>query len=351
MNHIIYKMRIVHLSTFKSGGAANAALRLHQQLLKEGHESNFLFLEKGKETEKVFKYSSKIYIIELFYRTLKKLGLPPNLEQTNDYKIRKYKHKFELFSFAHTPHTKLGQHRLLQECDVVHLHFVANFIDYASFFRSVKNPIVWTIHDMYPFQGGFHYKNDELEYAEKLNGLDEEQYAIKKEALFALSKKALAVVAPSNWLLQESQHSELLGGFPHHHIPNGINTHVFKPRDRKQCTVKLNLPVDKPIILFVGESLRSYRKGFDRILELVKDTSLTEKYSFVAVGNVKSEDRVDAISYMGSVHNEEKMSFFYNAASVFVLPSREDNLPNTMIESLCCGTPVVAFTTGGITKP
>ena len=343
-------MKIVHISTFKNGGAGTAALRLHFQLLQKGHESTFLFLHKGKETETIFKYSKKINLIELLYRVLKKLGLPPNLEQSNDYKIRRYKRKFELFSFAHTPYTKLKKHRLLQECDIIHLHFVANFIDYVSFFNVVKKPIVWTLHDMNPFQGGFHYKNDENLFSDKLDGLDEEQFAIKKKALEQLSNKTIEVVSPSKWLMGQSLHSELLGRFPHYHVPNGVDTGIFKPRNQAYCRKNLGLSQDKPIVLFVAESVSSYRKGFDRVLKLIGDKEFCGAYNFVALGSIKKREQVKGITYMGSIHDEKEMSFAYNAASVFILPSREDNLPNTMIESLCCGTPVVAFPTGGITE-
>ena len=197
-----YNMKIVHISTYKGGGAAAAALRLHRELIEQGHESNFLFLDKGKESKNIFKYSKKVYVIQLGLRILKKLGLPLNLEQKNDYKIRRYKYEFEQFSFAGTPYTKLAQHQLLQGCDVIHLHFVANFIDYSSFFRNSIKPIVWTLHDMNPIQGGFHYKNDEWDYASKLNGLDEKQYSIKRSALDLLAREGLSVVAPSLWLMK-----------------------------------------------------------------------------------------------------------------------------------------------------
>ena len=141
-----------------------------------------------------------------------------------------------------------------------------------------------------------------------------------------------------------------MGQFQHYHIPNGIDVNVFKPRNRKECIHQLNLQDDRPIILFVAESLRSYRKGFDRIIELVRDESLNQRYNFVAVGEIKSDKRPENIIYLGKVKDELTMSVIYNAASVFILPSREDNLPNTMVESLCCGTPVVAFSTGGITE-
>lgn len=343
-------MKVVHLFTYMGGGAGRAAIRLHSALKDRDVESRCLFLEKGEETNDVYRFVKRIYIFQLALRVLKKMGIPIGIEQSNDYRIRKYKRKFELFSFAKTQYTRLFENKLINECDIVHMHFVSNFVDYGTFFKAIKKPIVWTLHDMNPFQGGFHYKNDEIKFAEKLNGLDEQQYQLKAKALKSLDNESLTVVGPSKWIMNNSKQSKLLGRFKHAHIPNGIDTSIFKIRNKKECRIDLGILSEKSIILFVAESVSNHRKGFDRILDLVEDKRLRDAYLFVAVGDVRSSDQNDAILYLGSINDEYKMSLAYNAASIFLLPSREDNLPNTMIESLCCGTPVVSYAVGGISE-
>lgn len=342
-------IKVLHISTFQNGGAGIAAMRLHKSLIAQGVESKFLFLEKGIETEFIQQFKKKNYLFELLLRVMKKLGLPPNLEQRNDYKIRKYKRQFEMFSFAITPYTRLPEHPFIQECDIVNLHWVANFIDYQTFFQKINKPIVWTLHDMNPFQGGFHYELDAFNYAKYLNELDNEQHHIKKKALAKQLNHAITVVTPSNWLKEQSQNSEILGRFKHKHIPNGINTNIFKVKEITENPLGL-LYYDKITILFVAESIQNFRKGFNMILELLNDVTISSKCQFVAVGDVKKSHQAPSIKYIGKVRDEVKMSQIYNAADIFLLPSREDNLPNTMIESLCCGTPVVGFKIGGLTE-
>lgn len=340
-------MKILHISTYQKGGAGIAATRLHQSLLKAGYDSKLLILT-GKESEKVVVYNKTNFINYLFKIATDKLGIPLTLKQRNDYKIRKHKRKFELFSFATTTFTRLHEHPLVLDADIINLHWVANFVDYSTFFRSVTKPVVWTLHDMYPFQGGFHYQEDELLYAKALNGYDEKQYIVKLKALVQKNPEALTIVTPSKWLLQLSKHSRILGKFPHTLIPYGINTDIFRLQNREECKAGLGLPKDKVIVLFVAENLNNYRKGFDMVLNLIRDETVGTGCSFIAVGNVKKADRIPQIKYIGTVKDEVEMSKLYNAADIFILPSREDNLPFTMIESLCCGTPVAGFSIGGL---
>ncbi len=338
------KKKILHITTFKKGGSGIAALRLHNALLQHGYESKFLFLYKGEESDTAFQYHKKIHLFDLVLRVLKKIGLPLNMEQKNDFSIRKYKYKIELFSFAKTPYPNVHQHPLVKEADIIHLHFISNFIDFKTFFRYNEKPIVWTLHDMNPFQGGFHYKEDENRFRKAMIDVDDEQIRLKKEALNSVPLYKLTLVTPSKWLQHLSEQSDLLSRFPHYCIPNGIDTDIFTINKKsKSQKSKVN-------ILFVAESLHNYRKGFDFILEILQDKTILNSCHFTAVGHVKKSSQLPEIKYEGSINDEKKISQIYNDADIFLLPSREDNLPNAMVESLCCGTPVVGFNIGGLTE-
>ena len=336
------KVKILHINTYQGGGSGIAAMRLHKALLKHGYDSKFLFLDKGTITETTFQYIKKPYLWTLILRILKKLGLPLNTEQRNDYSIRNYKYKVEMFSFANTAYTHLHEHPLLKESDIIHLHWISDFIDFRSFFGNINKPVVWTLHDMNPFLGGFHYKEDEARYSKDLKALDEKQKAIKKSAIQHVNPDKLTIVTPSYWLCNLSRQSAALGRFPHYHIPNGLDTDIFKVTTGKR---KENRKVN---VLFVAESLHNYRKGFDLALDVLKDKDIIDACSFMAVGYVKKSSRIPHITYFGIVDTEQRMSELYNEADIFLLPSREDNLPNSMVESLCCGTPVVGFAIGGL---
>jgi glycosyltransferase involved in cell wall biosynthesis len=240
---------------------------------------------------------------------------------------------------------KLNQHLLVKDCDIVHLHWVANFIDYSSFFETVKKPIVWTLHDMNPFQGGFHYKNDQEAFRRNVSELDLEQFDIKKRSLQNFPSQLLRIVGPSRWITSSSQQSEILGRFKHFNIPNPINTDIFKPSRSRRSSEKNSERIN---VLFVAESLHNKRKGFDLLTGSMISEQLHQKFHFIAVGDTGTGDRLKNIEYTGSIRSENEMAGLYNRADIFVLPSREDNLPNSMVESLCCGTPVVGFKIGGL---
>lgn len=340
--------KVLHIVTFQRGGAGIAAMRLHTSLLKKGVCSKLMYLNKGAQSETVFNYRKKNYLLDIFLRVLKKLGIPLTLEQSNDYKIRKYKRSVELFSFASTPYTGLKEHPLVKEAEVINLHFVSNFIDYSSFFKDLNKPLIWTIHDMNPFQGGFHYKNDERDFSEYLYQVNLEQYNAKKESLSQFPETSLIIAAPSQWMKRESMKSEILGRFKHVHIPNPINTEIFRPD--VEALENEETDKEKSVVLFVAESLYNKRKGFDILMKLIADEDVLKLCHFVAVGEIRKTDEVANVEYAGNVNGEAEMARLYNRADIFILPSREDNLPNSMVESLCCGTPVVGFKIGGLVE-
>jgi glycosyltransferase involved in cell wall biosynthesis len=149
-------------------------------------------------------------------------------------------------------------------------------------------------------------------------------------------------------MLEASKKSELLSVFPHIQIANGIDSEVFNILDKKSVRDSLGLPLDKSIFLFVSESLDNKRKQFNVLLDAFSQMKRTDSM-LVAVGVIPS-DRKSNIHYIGTVKDETKMVELYNAADAFILPSAEDNLPNVMLESLMCGTPVIATPVGGMNE-
>ena len=340
------KMKILHINTFQGGGSGIAAMRLHKALREHGYESRFLFLDRGTITDTEFQFAKRRNWWIFILRVLKKLHLPFTTEQRNDYSIRKYKYNIEMFSFANTAYTQLHEHPLVKESDIIHLHWVSDFLDFKSFFGNINKPVIWTLHDMNVFLGGFHYKDDATSYAALMKDLDEKQKQIKRAALQQVSPGKLSIITPSSWLYHLSKASKTLKKFPHYHIPNGIDTNVFKATVRKDDS---NNGIEGKLkVLFVAESLHNHRKGFDIFLPLLKEADMVSRFQFITIGHVRNASRLPHVTYYGIINNEERMSELYNEADIFILPSREDNLPNSMVESLCCGTPVVGFAVGGV---
>ncbi len=333
------------INTNDYGGAGIAALRLHQALLEQKIDSHFLCLNKSKSTvpkcESFFKNKAK-----LLFRILHRIYLVKYAYERNKNLINGKTGDFEIFSFSSMDYD-ISAHPLVKDADIIHLHWVADFLDWKSFFKNVDKPIVWTLHDMNPFLGGFHYLGDKKRNFLIFNALEEKLISTK---IFALRKVSqLHIVCPSKWLQQQSMKSEIFGAYKHYVIPNSIPVNTFRPLDKLKSRQVFNLPLEKKIILFVADSVDNHRKGFSllqKALQYIDD----HNYALAIVGRytaIELNQRISAY-HLGYISDEVLLASAYSAADIFVIPSVEDNLPNTVIESLACGTPVVAFNVGGL---
>ncbi len=264
----------------------------------------------------------------------------------------------ELFSDDRTPHS--GEVlRQSPESDVFNFHSVYSFIDHRAFFQAVSRPVVWTLHDMNAFTGGCQYTiqcrrfEDACGCCPQLGSDDEddlsrEVWSRKKTAYRRVSEQhQLHVVCPSEWMAEEARASTLLADVPVSVIPNGLDPDRFFPRDAEGVPVALGVPDDHRIVLFVASDTRP-RKGFD-LLDNALSALGSEKTTLLSVGGDKPELDSDLPHvHAGYVESDLLLSVFYSLADVFVIPSRQDNLPNTVLESMACGTPVVGFEVGGI---
>lgn len=337
-------MKVLHICTKDSGGAAIAGIRLHKGLLGQGVNSKFLFQEK-KTTEIPQSYyldrDKKTFRSQLF----DKLRFHKSIEQKNKEKLKGVAKNYDMFSFAESD-IDITHLELYQEADLINLHWVPRFLDYPSFFRKCKKPIVWTLHDMNPFHGGFHYLLDQEKNSGTIKKIDRQIWAVKQDAYVHCA--SLTTVAPSKWMYQAVTSSVLLGNFPAHHIPNGIDTTIFKTHNQLFARDVFNLPEDKKILLFVSDSLSNERKGFDLLLQAISEIQ-DDALWLCTVGKANVEtDQFSNISSLGNIADERLISLLYSACDAFVLPSREDNFPNVLLEATACGTPVIAFSIGGV---
>ncbi len=335
-------MKIVHINSYAVGGAFIAAKRIHEGLVEKGVDSKMLVRDNVPfQSANVIKARPYMNPIK---RRLIKYGLIDNQVIKNLKKCPKGSKDFEIFTFAKNDFF-LHKHPLVQEADIIHLHWVADFLDFESFFKNVKKPIIWTLHDKNPFQGGFHYSGD-VESNPQYASLDREQYKIKQKALSKADN--LNVVVLSEWMRAYSLESEILGKYSHYIIPNGISLGEIKYKDKQITKKALGLSLDKPVFTFICDSLTVKRKGFDILLEALNN--LDEKIELVAIGNDigLNLDNNLSIKFTGFINSHAVINDYLSASDAFLLPSREDNLPNVMLESLMSGTPVIAFSTGGM---
>jgi len=351
-------LKVVHInSTDIKGGAAIACMSINSALNKVGIESSILVQKKyGNVNLTVGFTDAPISKIKYFFRFL--------LDYFSIYFLTVKKRG--RFSFPYFG-TDISKHHQVKEADIIHLHWINGGFFSLRTFRQLaylKKPVVWTLHDMWAFTGGCHYSGECNNYLTeckncpslKFPGVKDLSYRIFKGKFIAYKNLNLQLVTCSNWLSGEVVKSKLLSNITVDVIPNPIDTEIYRPVDKKSARKKLNLSVDKMLILFGTMTLKEERKGF---LYLQKSlTILYNKYPElrsnieVIVFGSFNKNEISKIpfkaNFFGRIKNVETLVNCYNSADVFVAPSLEDNLPNTVMESLACGVPVAAFNIGGM---
>lgn len=245
--------------------------------------------------------------------------------------------------------------------DVLHVHWVAEFLDYPAFFRwlPAQKPFVWTLHDMASITGGCCYDLGCGKFAQSCGAcpqlgsraerdLSRQIWTRKKRSYGRLDPARVRIVAPSQWLAREVRRSSLLGRFECRVIPYGLDLEMFQPRDRHVARRLLGVPPDAKVLLFVADKVTDYRKGYF-VLEQALDGIPPDDIFVVCVGREApaSIQRFRHLTADG-IANDRVLSFIYSAADIFVAPSLADNLPNTVLEATACGVPTVAFDAGGV---
>jgi glycosyltransferase involved in cell wall biosynthesis len=331
------------------GGAAKCASRLHDALPGAGVRSRMLVANRARSEAAIVEYNplapAPRALGRLAFRLARRMFRPP-VRKTGGF-----------FSFDRTP---IGLRLLSQlpPCDLVNLHFVADFFDPRLLPRLTEAvPVVWTFHDMNAFTGGCHYSDGcerytaacgscpQLRLSNGEHDLTFRSLARKRAALAGIPAERLTVVAPSRWIAAAAGRSSLFGRFDVHLIPTGIDTEEFRPLPRAEARRRFGLPEDARIALFVAEVVSDRRKGLQLLPAASEAVADIPGTLFVTIGQGTAGG---SFRHLGSLRDTASLRAAYSAADVFVIPSLEDNFPNTMLEAMACGTPVVGFATGGI---
>jgi glycosyltransferase involved in cell wall biosynthesis len=350
-------MKILLVSTSDSGGAGVACKRLLRALRMKGEDARMLVLDKRVEEDGIYEW------VDTYQGSTRKLKkVKKSLAQffgrmRSAAAIRGRAPEWDSFSST-GPSLLSRDHPLLKWADVVHLHWCAGFWSWSNF-RSLKGRrVFWTLHDLNPATGGCHYPGGCQQYiggcsrCPQLEGTRNQRivrrlHRIKKRALKSPSSGSLAVISPSKWIESHARRSLLFRDAKHYVVPNCLDPAIFRPLEKEYCRDVMNIPQGRKVALFAAQYLGNHRKGMDILLAAIRLLSEDKKITVYAAGLVSGKLPEGIIS-LGNIGDERLMAIAYNAADVFLLPSREDNLPNTVVESQLCGTPVVAFATGGI---
>lgn len=248
----------------------------------------------------------------------------------------------------------------LNNYDIINLHWVNFFLSFNNLYELTKlnKPIVWTLHDMESFTGGCHYANICTNFENNCKNcmqLLEDKLFLPNKILKLKNKifknANITLVSPSKWLAKEVKKSKLFSKKEVVVIPNGIDSNIFKAYDKKVAKKTFDIDENKIVLGFGAVHHKEKRKGFKELLEALSkiNTILKEKDIIgLTFGNADDSLIDTPIINIGNIQDEDVLSKAYSACDIFILPSLEDNLPNTILESLSCETPVIAFDTGGI---
>jgi glycosyltransferase involved in cell wall biosynthesis len=349
-------MKVVHVNAFDGGGgAARAAMRLHRGLLAQGVDSSLITVKPGTREAGVCSPLDKRQQLAAFVKRHAALRLAA-LQKTPSNPI--------IHSLGQFP-SGLGRWINESDADVVNLHWVnAETLSIGEIAR-IKKPIVWTMHDMWPFMGAEHYDDFDCPgrwrtpYSASNRppnhrgpDLDARTWARKARAW---SGKTFHLVSPSRWLAGLAKESALMGNQPCSVIPNPLDTHVFAPVDQAVARRILGLPQDRKLILFGAIGATSdLRKGYDLLVSALQalEQNHPDTQAEVMVFGGPRAGEIATVGmkshFLGEFHDDLSLRIVYSAADVFVAPSRQDNLPNTVVEAAACGLPTVAFDIGGM---
>lgn len=346
-------MRVALVSTFDQlGGAGRAALRLHRALAALGVDSHLIVQEKQ---------AGEVGVDGPDRLTSKGLAkLRPFVDEL-PLRLRR-RREDSLFSLSWLPtdvRTRVGR----LSADVVNLHWVGRGFVPIEAVPTLGSRIVWTLHDSWPFTGGCHLPFDCRRYRESCGccprlgsswpwDLSRLTWLRKQRAWRGLDP---VVVAPSRWLAECARSSSLFHDARIEVIPNALDLDIYRPIDKREARALLALPLEKKLILFGALNWeRDRNKGAHLLREALERLGAhgrTDDLALVAVG--ADENQVlDGIAvpmfHVGRLHDDISLALVSSAADVFVAPSLLENLPYSVMEALACGTPSVAFDTGGI---
>jgi len=334
--------------------AASPANRLHRAFNEAGLESGILALYSDKnESQGISVMGKKGRVISKINNTIQ------------SYLTRNILTKYGGFSYP-VLGSDVSERKEVLQADVIYVHWILNgFLSIQSLDKlaRLKKPIILVMHDMWTITGGCHHSFDCDKYTIQCqncqffepNKIKDLSYkGFNKKQHFFSKYQNFYFVSPSKWLYDCAQKSALLGSKPVFHIPNVIDTSLFKPFSRKVARQILNLDSKKDIIAFGAMAINSPYKGWEYLktaLNILYESGNRE-IQIVVFGSGPNSEISESIPFetrfIGFVDNEYAISVIYNAANVFVAPSLADNLPYTILESLSCGTAVTAFKVGGI---
>jgi len=343
-------LSVTHYSGDRMGGAARAALRIHAALRQQSAiDSNMIVVERPNDDSSISALDTGLLgqLRGIFKSTVE--SIPWRLATPRDNMPRSAGWASRLMA------KEINSHH----SDIAHLHWINGAFLSVEEIGKITKPLVWTLHDMWPFCGAEHLAPDTPE-ARWRNGyqptpdlpdFDIDRWVWKRKSSSWL--KPINLVTPSRWLADCVRQSTLMQRFPVSIIPNPLNTDIYKPMNKYHARELLNLPINQKLVLFgaIKGTMLNY-KGWDLLmpaLEVIYDNF--PNADAVIFGQSQPNDPPairTRVHWMGHLHDDFTLAALYSAADVLIVPSRQESFGQTGSEAQACGCPVVAFNSTGL---
>lgn len=350
------KVLIVNTSE-RTGGAAVAANRLMNALNHNGVEAKMLVRDKAIDSSDVVSVRHKRMAKWAFLWERWCIFWHLRFQRKNLFAVD-----------TASAGTDITRQREFREADVIHLHWINQGMLSLAVIRKIVQSgksVVWTLHDLWPASSICHYAHGcqafrtSCHHCQLLPGggsVSDLSAKVWKRKAEMLNKNHVWFVACSRWLETQAKQSGLLRQQSVTSIPNPIDTTHYRPTDKAEARRAFGLPEEGRIILFVSQRVTDTRKGVGYLIEAVErlvaeHPEMTADTSIALLGGHSEELQSQLalpVHPLGYISDEKTIIAAYNAADVFVIPSLEDNLPNTIMEAMACGVPCVGFRVGGI---
>jgi glycosyltransferase involved in cell wall biosynthesis len=346
-------MKVLHFSALDGQtGAGIAAARIHQGLLARGIDSRFCVAHPVAGVPHSF--TPNISLLGLARRRLE--------HGWDRWLLRRASAGYDYVLSTGCCGFDIGKIVAREQPDIIQLHWIGGNSFRLSSLAGINKPVVWRLSDQWPFCGVQHLEPNAATYVTppakprltRDPRADISERVRWKKAKIYRHIDELVLVCPSRWLAAETKRSGLLGDRRIELISTSCDTEMFSSRDRAASRSVLGLPAASFILLLGATTMETHWKGADLFVDALGRFCATSQQAVHVVTFGKSYLEatqladVVQVTHFGPVRDRRLMSILYNAADAFCAPSRMENLANTVLESLACGTPVIAFAIGGM---
>ena len=342
-------LKVLHLSTYDDqGGAAKAAYRIHKSQQTLGIDSTLMVLSK--------KLNDPSVVLPSSFDHFSKLKFVQNIK-ADQALISKYIKIKKVLISAGKVGCNLVNEINKSDYDIINLHWINNMLSISEIGRITK-PIVWTLHDMWPFSGIFHYgheKNDGLiepkDYSDQIKKINELDATCLSQKIATWKDVPISVISPSRWLTESAKNSSVFKKSPISTIAHPVDSNIFFPYNMKSSRKELNLPIDEKLILFCPLSpVNNLIKGWSTILEIFQLLEINHPriYTLVICGDKEKKYPLPFKSiWLEQIDDDQRLAKLYSAVNLVLCPSTQEALGQVAVEAQACGTPVIASDVGG----